>query len=63
LVQPANKVLPALWVLKAKLAPPVRQARALPALQANRVFPVPLVSAVKPERRAPQEMWQEEALA
>jgi hypothetical protein len=63
LVRPANKVLLALWARKAPLAPPVRQARALPVLRANRVFPVPLVSVVKPERRAPQEMWQEEALA
>ena len=63
MVQPANKVLPALWARKVKLAPSERQARALPALPANRVLPVPLVSVVKPERRAPQEMWQEEALA
>jgi hypothetical protein len=34
----------------------VRQALALPALPVNEVLLVPLVSRVKPERRAQQEM-------
>ena len=53
----ASLVRLVLWASKEQLVPPVRLAMALSVLQANKVLPVPLVSRVKPERGAEQDMW------